>query len=302
VILPLVSAGQLVGIYLLGFKLSGDIYQRQELGLLRTLANQAAIAIANARLYEEVRAFSQELEGKVRERTKELRDFVSVVYHELSTPMTAIQGYTALLLDGKGGLLEEKQSRYLEAVARSVKRLMRLVGDLSDVSRIDDGRMTIHPEPVYLKKTVEEIIGSLSGIIEEKGLQIEIALEPGAEYVLGDPERVTQIFTNLISNACRYTPAGGRITIASSLMNGVAEMIVRDTGIGIPKEDLQRIFERFYRSPDPVVREQHGTGLGLAITKSLVELHESELWVDSRMGKGSTFGFSLPVAEAVDGR
>jgi signal transduction histidine kinase len=298
--LPLLSGRQLVGVYLLGPKLSGDIYQRQELELLRTLANQATVAIANARLYEQVHTFSQQMEDKVRERTKELQSFIAAVYHELSTPLTAIRGYTSLLLDGRAGDLTEKQSSSLQIVRRNIQRLMRLVTDLSDVSRLDDGRLTIHPEPVHLQEAVEETLKSLASAIEDKDLQVDVDLSPETRTVEGDPQRVVQILTNLVSNACRYTLVGGRITIASSRIDGVAAMTVQDTGIGIRKEELDRIFERFYRSDDPLVRDQAGTGLGLSITKSLVELHGGQLWVKSEVGKGSTFGFTLPLAEAGD--
>lgn len=297
---PLVSGGKLLGIYLLGSKLSGDIYQRGELDLLRTVANQAAISIGNTRLYEEVHASSKELEETVGERTKELRDFVSVVYHELRTPITAMQGYTALLLEEKAGSLTDKQARYLGSVDNSIQRLTDLVDDLSDISEIEAGRLTIHPEPLKLRQVVEETISSLSNTVEEKGLQVEISLAPDTERIVGDPRRVAQILTNLISNACRYTPAGGQICIAANRVNSRAALTIQDTGIGIRREELDHIFERFYRSDDPMVRDQSGTGLGLAITKSLVELHGSQLWVQSTAGKGSTFGFSLPLAESND--
>ncbi len=299
--LPLNSSGQLVGIYLLGRKLSGDIYQRQETDLLRTLSNQAAVAIANARLYEEVHAFSQELEEKVLERTKELRDFVSAVYHELIAPITAIRGYAALLHDDQAGELSERQSRYLTTVRRNIERLMKLVGDLSDVSKIDDGRLTIYPEPLDLQEAVEETLKSLAGPLSEKELQVSVSLDAETQTVLGDPQRVVQILTNLVSNACRYTTVGGQISIAAHRINGSAEMTVEDTGIGIRRDELDRIFERFYRSDDPLVRDQSGTGLGLAITKSLVELHGGQLWVKSEVGKGSKFGFTLPLAEVKNG-
>jgi two-component system phosphate regulon sensor histidine kinase PhoR len=170
------------------------------------------------------------------------------------------------------------------------------VEDLSDISKIEDGRLVIHPAPLDLERIVRETVNSLVSTIEEKGLRIEIALAPDIPAVLGDPQRVGQIFTNLVSNACRYTPAGGQITIASNRVNGTAEMIVQDTGIGIREDDLERIFERFYRSDDPLVQEHSGTGLGLAIAKSLVELHGGQLWVKSKVGEGSSFGFTLPVA------
>jgi signal transduction histidine kinase len=295
--LPLVSGGYLVGVYLLGPKLSGDIYQRQELDLLRTLSNQAAVTIANARLYEEIHAFSQELEDKVQERTKELRSFVAAIYHELSTPLTAMRGYTAFVLDGRAGALSDKQVSCLTTVRRNIERLMRLVADLSDISRIDDGRLTIYPEPVNLQEAVEETVRSFSSVIAEKDLQVSIHLSPQATTVAADPQRLVQILTNLVSNACRYTMVGGQITIASRRIHGLVELTVEDTGIGIRKDELHRIFERFYRSDEPLVRDQPGTGMGLSITKSLVELHGSHLWVRSEVGNGSTFGFTLAVAK-----
>lgn len=321
-VLPLISGRQggedarsgrettrLVGIYLLGHKLSGDVYQRQEMEFLRTLSNQAAIAIANARLYEQVTGFSQELELKVQDRTKELRDFVSAVYHELSTPITSIRGFTDVLLEREGAKLNDRQRRYLVTVRRNVGRLMRLVADLSDVSRIDDGRLTIHPEPIDLRQVVSDTVASLAGIVEAKGLQVTVSIASDVTLVEGDRHRVMQILSNLLTNACRYTPAGGQITIAARVQEPspetegrgyspggarLVEVTVADTGIGIHTDDLDHIFERFYRSEDPMVQEQSGTGLGLSITKSLVELHGSHLWVDSTVGKGSTFGFALP--------
>jgi signal transduction histidine kinase len=300
VALPLVSGEKLVGIYLLGPKLSGNAYQRQELDLLRTLANQAAIAITNARMYEEIRAFSQELEAKVQDRTQELRDFVSVVYHELRTPITAIRGYTALLLDKKTGTLSGKQERFLGRIQHSVMRLIDLVDDLSDISMIEDGRLILHMETLDLNAAIEETLNSMTGIVEEKGLQVELALGSQAPAVLGDPQRVGQILNNLISNACRYTPAGGQITIVVRLLDDMAETTIYDTGIGIRKDEIEHIFERFYRGDDPFVQEQAGTGLGLSISKSLVELHGGELWVSSEAGKGSAFGFTLPLVEVND--
>lgn len=299
VVLPLISGDRLVGTYLLGRKRSGDLYQSQELEFLRTLANQAATAIANARLYEQVHGLSQQLEIKVEDRTKELRHFLSVVYHELSTPMTSIRGYTSVLLDGKAGPLTERQVRYLNAAQRNVRRLMRLVGDLADVSRIEDGRLTIHPEPLDLANLVVESLDAFADVVEEKGLQVGVSIAPDARIVMGDAQRLVQILNNLLSNACRYTPAGGRISISAVRFDDQAEVTIRDTGIGIARDELDRIFDRFYRSADPLVQEQSGTGLGLSITKSLVELHGSQLWVNSAVGEGSAFGFTLPLADGL---
>jgi len=297
VVLPLVSGKQLLGIYLLGEKMSGELYLRQELDLLRTFANQATVAIANARLYEQVRAFSQELEKKVEERTRELRESLSAVYHELRTPITAIQGYSELVLDGGAGPVTDKQVRYMTIVQNNVHRLAALVTDLAEVSQIETGRLKIRPEPLDLRTAAEDTVASLAGLIEEKELKVEIQPVSTAPVVQGDYRRVVQILTNLIGNACRYTPVGGQITISFQPVDGVMLTTVRDTGIGVRPDELERIFERFYRSDDPLVRDQRGTGLGLSIAKSLVELHGGRIWVESEVGKGSEFGFTLPAVK-----
>jgi signal transduction histidine kinase len=297
VILPLVSGKQLLGIYLLGGKLSGDQYRRQDLDLLRTFANQAAVAMANARLYEEVRAFSQELEKKVEERTRELRDSLSVVYHELRAPITTIQGYSELVLDGSAGPVSNKQVRYMTIVQNNIRRLGDLVTDLAEVSQIEAGRVKIRPEPIDLRIAAEDTVVSLAGIIEEKELKVEIASVLQAVLVQGEYKRAVQIMTNLIGNACRYTPVGGQITISFREVDGMILTTVKDTGIGVRPDELNRIFERFYRGDDPFVREQRGTGLGLSIAKSLIELHGGRIWVKSEVGKGSTFEFTLPAVK-----
>jgi signal transduction histidine kinase len=246
-------------------------------------------------LYEKVRSFSQEMEEKVRERTQELRAFVSAVYHELNNPLTAIQGYTDLLLNDRAGPLNDKQAQFLEIIRRNGGRLMGLVADLSDIARIDDGRLAIHPEPLGLNNAVQDTVNALFAIIRENELEVAIQLDRRASIVMGDPQRVVQILTNLVGNACRYTPPGGQIKIASRRINGSVEITVQDTGIGIPEQEQDRVFDRFFRGSAPLVRSQGGTGLGLAIAKSLVELHGGELWLKSKVGQGATFGFTLPL-------
>jgi signal transduction histidine kinase len=293
---PLIAKGQAIGVLSVANRMDATPFTANNEATLQTLADYAAIAITNARLYSEIHSFSQELEAKVRERTQELRNSVSAVYHELNNPIAAIQGYTALLLEGKVGKLSTDQARFLGRIKTNTRRLINLVEDLSDISKLEDGRLVIHPAPLDLGRIVQETVNSLVSTIEEKGLRVEVSLAPDTAMVMGDPQRVGQILTNLVSNACRYTPAGGQITIASHRANGAAEMTVQDTGIGICEEDLERIFERFYRSDDPLVQEHPGTGLGLAIARSLVELHGGQLWVKSTVGKGSSFGFTLPLA------
>ena len=201
---------------------------------------------------------------------------------------------SGLLLDGKAGTLDEPQARFLRIAYNNTQRLMRLVADLSDVSKIEEGRLSIQPETIDLRQAVDEMARSLANVVVEKNLELDINLAPDATRIQGDPQRVAQILTNLVGNACRYTPNGGQVSITSRQTDSFVETTVRDTGIGIREDELERIFERFYRSDDSRVRDQSGTGLGLAIAKSLVEMHGGQLWVKSKVGEGSTFGFTLP--------
>jgi signal transduction histidine kinase len=298
--LPLVSADRLEAIYLLGRKLSGDIYQRQEVAVLRTLGDQIAIAIAKARLFEELHDLSQDLDAKVKGRTRELRESVSAVYHELSAPVTVVKGFTDLLLEEHAGSLQPRQKKYLGTVRDNVQRLEALLRDLSTISHIDAGKIRLQLEPLQVRDLAQAVVRSVSGLAEEKGMTVVLDMLDSLPPVWADRDRALQVLTNLVTNAIRYTPPGGRICISARDCDRAVRVAVSDTGIGISAEDQQRLFERFFRSDDPMVRRQTGTGLGLSIAHSLVELHGGRLTVQSELGKGSTFRFTLPLAsEAV---
>ncbi len=255
------------------------------------LADHAAIAIANARLYEEVR------------RANEAKsEFVSIVSHELKTPMTSIKGYTDLLIKGAGGPLNDIQQKFLGTVRSNVDRMSTLVGDLLEISRIETGRLKLDIRPVSMAAVVEETLRTTQREIEEKQQALDVAVPDDLPPVMGDRARLIQVMTNLVSNAYKYTPTGGHIFIsAQPKLNGSPGFVmcsVKDTGVGISKEDQAKLFTKFFRSGDPAVREVPGTGLGLSITKSLIELHGGEIWVESQVGQGTTFAFTVPVADS----
>ncbi len=256
------------------------------------LANHAAIAIANARLYEEVK------------RANEAKsEFVSIVSHELKTPMTSMKGYTDLLIKGAGGPLSDLQRQFLNTVRSNVDRMGDLVSKLLDLSRIETGRLKLDIRPVSMNEIVEETLRTTQRQIEEKQQALDVAVPQDLPRVMGDRASLIQIMTNLISNAYKYTPAGGHIAIsAQPTANGSPGFVmcaVKDSGIGISEEDQAKLFTKFFRSGDPAVREASGTGLGLVITKSLIELHGGKIWVESQLGKGTTFAFTVPVANNV---
>jgi PAS domain S-box-containing protein len=223
-------------------------------------------------------------------------EFISTVSHELRTPMTSIKGYVDLLLMGSAGSLSETQQRFLQIVRANADRLRTLVDDLLDISRIESGRLQLDLRPVPLESAVEAVVASFKARVDEKRQQIEVELPDHLPLVMADNDRLIQILMNLVSNAHKYTPEGGQIRIRARLQEEMIRVEVQDTGIGIPPEALPRIFERFYRVDDPRVQETSGAGLGLSIVRTLVELHGGQIGVESEVGKGSTFYFTLPIA------
>jgi PAS domain S-box-containing protein len=225
-------------------------------------------------------------------------EFVSTVSHELRTPMTSIKGYADLLLMGAVGVLTEEQHRFLTIIKNNTDRLTMLVSDLLDISRIESGRIALMPRRMQVGEAVAQVVAAMEARAQEKGLDLITDVPAALPEVFADPDRVIQILTNLVGNAYHYTPSGGEIEVSARARGGKVQIAVRDTGIGISAEDQERLFSRFFRADDPVVQEEPGTGLGLSITKSLVEMHGGRLWVESELEVGSTFTFTLPIAEA----
>ncbi|MEJ5224221.1 MAG: ATP-binding protein, partial [Anaerolineales bacterium] len=226
-------------------------------------------------------------------------EFVATVSHELRTPMTSIRGYVDILLMGAAGAINDNQRHFLEIVKSNTERLNILVNDLLDISRIEAGRVTLSLQAVDLREIAEEVIEDLVRRSQEESKPISVALDAPADvpYVFGDAERVRQILDNLIDNAYHYTPANGSISVSLRPNGTVVQVDVVDTGIGIPLEDQDRVFERFFRGEDPLVLATPGTGLGLPIVRQLVEMHHGRIWMQSSgiPGEGSTFSFTLPV-------
>jgi signal transduction histidine kinase len=213
--------------------------------------------------------------------------------------MTSIKGFAELLLMGAAGSLSEPQSRYLEVIRDNADRMSFLVNDLLDISRIESGRTVLDLEPLNLANLVDEVAQShLDDLIQRETKPMAVNIDLGAELppVDGDHDRITQILINLLDNAFYYTPANGQITVAARPSGDYVEISVRDSGIGINQENIERIFDRFYRSEEAVVQQIPGTGLGLAIVQSLVNMHGGEIMVTSVVGVGSTFSVLLPVA------
>jgi PAS domain S-box-containing protein len=225
-------------------------------------------------------------------------EFVSIVAHELRTPMTSIKGYTDLVSSGAAGEINETQKNFLEVVKANADRLSILVSDLLDLSRIETGRVVLRPEPIKLGPMINDVVASLRSLAEEYQVTVDTQVPTGLPPVNADRDRLVQVLTNLLSNAYRYTPAGGSVVISVCRANSMLQTDVTDTGIGIPQNQTERIFERFERGDHELVRQRPGTGLGLPIAKSIVEMHGGRIWVKSEVDHGSTFSFTLPVYQA----
>lgn len=240
------------------------------------------------------------------ERLKELdtmkSDFVSSVSHELRTPLTAIKGSIDNMLDGLTGVLNEKQTRYLIRIKSNADRLSRLINDLLDLSRIEAGKIELKPLRVDLGRLAGDIAETLRPVAAEKLIDIDVASVALGITAWVDRDKITQVLMNLIGNALKFTPPKGRVSVAVE-RNGDnwVRVSVSDTGPGIAPGEAARIFDKFYQIANADKQKTRGTGLGLSISKSLIEMHGGKIWMDSEVGKGSTFSFTLPVEQTAAG-
>lgn len=224
-------------------------------------------------------------------------EFVSLVSHELRTPLTSIKGYVDLILDGEVGDVTPPQRRFLTIVESNASRLVALINDLLDISRIESGKVEINRSVLDLRAMITGVTTSIWPQIEGKEQHLRVALPEVLPGVLGDHDRVTQILTNLLSNAHKYTRAGGTITVSAELLGTMVRIDVQDTGVGMTSDELAQLFTKFYRARNRHTQQVGGTGLGLTITRSLVEMHGGEMFVSSTPDVGSTFSFTLPVRQ-----
>jgi signal transduction histidine kinase len=281
--IPLQREGRVIGVIALS-RSDKKPFREEAQAFVARLADHAVIAIENARLYD-----------AVQRANLAKSEFVSVVAHELRVPMTSIKGYADMLLMMPN--LEEQQRGFVRVIQGNVQRMNILVSDLSDVSRIESGRMKLAIEnDVEMAAVIEQTITPLQGEIEARQHKLVVDAAKRLPSVSADPKRLIQILTNLVSNAYKYTPDGGTITIRARREGDFVHCSVIDTGVGMTPEELGKLFTKFWRADDTHVRDQPGTGLGLTIAKNLVELQGGEMTVESEKGKGTTFSFTVPIS------
>jgi signal transduction histidine kinase len=278
--------------------------------LITILAHTIGQALQNAHLFEATWRAQHELESRVEQRTRELTevveelksvskrksDFVSAVSHELRTPLTSIKGYASILLGKNLGEIPDAVKQRLEKINHHSDELVHMVNDLLDISRLESGRIIMKRQPCNLKELVESVTDLLSVQIKDKGLNLLVSI-PSEINVVIDKSQIERVFVNLLGNAIKFTPEKGKITLTTKPAENFIQVNISDTGIGIPAEAKEAIFEEFYRVDNPINEKLRGTGLGLSLVKNIVEAHQGVIWVESQPKAGSTFSFLLPTEE-----
>jgi signal transduction histidine kinase len=314
-VVPLVLEGSVIGMVSMGNKPGG--FSQDDVRLLTVFAAQAAVAIQNARLYTSLEESAAQLEAKVRARTAELEatyrelaasharlreldrlksDFLGNVSHELRTPLASIKGFVDNLLDGVAGPLGDRPRHCLARVRDNADRLSRMVSDLLDLTRIEAGKIEVVPVRLDPAGAVTEVVESLRPLARARTLRLSVDLS-AAPPIWGDRDKVQQILTNLLSNALKFSAPGGWVALcATPGPPGMVRLEVHDTGPGIPPEERQRVFDKFYQLGRVDGERPPGSGLGLTIARHLVELHGGRIWVEAGAGGGSVFVVLLPAA------
>jgi signal transduction histidine kinase len=257
-----------------------DVSNRDELGGLAVNVN---------RMNDELDRLYRELETASEHKS----DFLASMSHELRTPLNAIMGFSQVLRERMFGEVNEKQEEYLDDIISSGNHLLSLINDVLDLSKVEAGQVELAVEPFSLRDALERGVVMVRERATKDGVQLAFAADPEVDVVEGDERRVRQVIYNLLSNAVKFTPPGGAVDVSAAQVNGEVRVSVADTGPGLAPEDHERIFEEFQQA-EAGVEQREGTGLGLALSKRLVELHGGRIWVDSELGKGSTFVFTLP--------
>jgi GAF domain-containing protein len=286
---PLLREGEIIGSLSLNRHTPGE-FSPEAVEVLKTFATQSALAIQNARLFREIADKSRQLEAASRHKS----EFLANMSHELRTPLNAIIGFSEVLAQGMFGAINDKQTEYLQDILESGRHLLSLINDILDLSKIEAGRMELEPSDFDLPSAIENALILVRERASRRGITLGSIIDEHLGIIRGDERKVKQVLLNLLSNALKFTPEGGRIDVGACLADQMAEVSVADTGIGIAPGDQETVFEEF-RQVGTADEKAEGTGLGLTLSRKFIELHGGRIWVASQVGVGSTFTFTLPM-------
>jgi len=309
-VLPLIQEGKVFGLFCLGDHLTSS-YTNRDIKVLNTISNELIIAIQNALAVQEIREFNITLQQRIANATRELRasnaqlrhldkakdEFLSMASHQLRTPLTSVKGYISMIMDGDAGKVTGDQKKLLTEAFGNSERMVGLINDFLSVSRIQTGRFVIEKHPLDLSLVVEQETNSLKQNASARQMELVYEKQPDFPMLDIDEGKIRQVIMNFIDNAIYYSHPGTAINVSMQVQGKDAVFTVKDTGIGVPASERDELFTKFYRASNAKKTRPDGTGVGLFLAKKIVDDHDGKIIFESVEGKGSTFGFSLPIPE-----
>jgi signal transduction histidine kinase len=286
---PMLKDNELIGVIAV-YRRDVRPFTEKQIELIHTFADQAVIAVENVRLFDEIQDKSRQLEVASQHKSQ----FLANMSHELRTPLNAILGYTELMVDGAYGEPSEKMLGVLKRLEANGKHLLGLINDVLDLSKIEAGQLLLDFADYSVQDIAQTVRSTLEPLAADKKLSFKVEVAPELPPGRGDGRRLTQVLINLVGNAIKFTDAG-EVAIKAAATDGSFHLSVRDTGPGISAADQAKLFQEFQQADNTITRKKGGTGLGLAISKRIIEMHGGRIWIDSAIGQGSTFTFTLPV-------
>ena len=308
-IVRLETRSEIVGYCLLGYKSTGSAYSQRDIDLIRITGDELAVAIQNTMRFEQIQGFNATLQERIEEATKELRtsneqlqrldeakdEFVSMASHQLRTPLTSVKGYISMVLEGDVGKITNMQRQLLGEAFTSSERMVHLINDFLNVSRLQTGKFMLEIKPIDLAKVITQEVESLQTTANARGLKLQYRAPSTFPILYIDEGKIRQVIMNFIDNAIYYSSEETSIHIELTTEGGDVVFRVKDTGIGVPKSEQSHLFTKFFRATNARKQRPDGTGVGLFLAKKVIVAHGGSMVFESTEGEGSTFGFRLPV-------